>query len=229
MYPAQTEARHLALIPNQWVKATWDDYVALRDHPTLAKAKSYYFAGKMRFEDLEVAQESGETHRVVGSDHARAHHFLIGLLSILGAVKSIPMVGLDNCSYTKSGFREVQPDSSIYLGERSDSIQNTSSVIDLDGYLPPDLVIEIAVSSLADDLGPKRLLYEAIQVSEYWIVDAKDSKIYAFQIIDQGSIQIQTSQVLAGLELSLVEEALWRSRSVNQSQVNAWLLAQFQL
>ncbi len=39
--------------------------------------------------------------------------------------------------------------------------------IDLDIYPPPTLVIEVANTSLADDQGEKRLLYEAMNVSEY--------------------------------------------------------------
>jgi hypothetical protein len=44
----------------------------------------------------------------------------------------------------------------------------------------------------------------------------------------QGRKRIQESQVLPGLVTAILEEALRRSREMNQSQVCAWLLSHFQ-
>lgn len=114
-----------------------------------------------------------------------------------------------------------------HIGDRAQVIPWGTSIIDLDVCPPPDLVIEIANTSLADDKGEKRLLYEDLKVSEYWIVDVQHAEIIAFAILsDSGSRQITQSQVLPGLTISLLEEALRRSRQVNQAQVGAWLLSQ---
>jgi Uma2 family endonuclease len=48
-------------------------------------------------------------------------------------------------------------------------------------------VIEISKSTLADDLGNKRLLYEDLGVSEYWVVDVQNSQVIAFKVNDRGS------------------------------------------
>ncbi len=50
----------------------------------------------------------------------------------------------------------------------------------------------------------------------------------AFAIARRGSHRISESRVLPGLVMSLLEEALRRSRDVDQAQVGAWLLQQFQ-
>ena len=53
-------------------------------------------------------------------------------------------------------------------------------------------------------------------------------QVIAFAVANGGSRRMQESQVLPGLKISLLEEALQRSRQTDQSQVVAWLLAQFQ-
>jgi hypothetical protein len=47
-------------------------------------------------------------------------------------------------------------------------------------------------------------------------------------IADGGSKRITQSQVLPELDISLLEEALRRSRQMDNTQVGAWLLAQIQ-
>ena len=53
-------------------------------------------------------------------------------------------------------------------------------------------------------------------------------EIIAFALANGGSRKIDRSQVLPGLDISLLEETLQRTRQTNQSQVYAWLLQQFQ-
>jgi Uma2 family endonuclease len=92
----------------------------------------------------------------------------------------------------------------------------------------PNLVIEVANSSLADDKGEKRLPYEDLAVAEYWIVDVQNVQVIAFAIENGGSRRITQSQVLPGLAISLLNEAFCLTRQTDQSQVIAWLLSQFQ-
>lgn len=84
--------------------------------------------------------------------------------------------------------------------------------------------IEISKTTLLDDLGVKRALYEEIGVSEYWVVDVKKCQIFAYGLGDRGSNQIDTSQVLQGFEFSTLAAALQLSRQTDQSQVGAWLM-----
>lgn len=154
--------------------------------------------------------------------------FVILAAGNYAVIKGIPLNGKDNCTYRKTGFNDAQSDVSYYIGENADVIPWGTSIIDLDKYPPPNLVIEVANSSLADDKGEKRLLYEELGVDEYWIIDVQHIQVIAFAVANGGSRKITQSQVLPGLEISLLEEAFRRSRQMNQSQVVAWLLSQFQ-
>lgn len=200
-----------------WVAATWEEYVQAIEDPACEKAKCYYHNGKVRIEMSPV-----------GADHSKDHTIILVAVSLFASIKGIAMNGHDNCTYRKPGCQEAQPDVSYYIGENADIIPWGTNIIDLDIYPPPTLAIEVANTSLADDKGEKRLLYEDINVAEYWIVDVQHVEIVAFAIADGGSRRIAQSQVLPGLEFSLLEEALRRTRQMNQSSVIAWLLYQFQ-
>ncbi len=117
----------------------------------------------------------------------------------------------------------------MYLGAQAETIPWDATIIDLAIYPPPNLVIEVSHSSLADDKGEKRLLYESLGVQEYWIVDVQLVQILAFEVQNRGSRRIDQSYVLPGLDMGLLEEALRRSRQMNHGKVSAWLLSQFQM
>ncbi|HEY9709945.1 MAG TPA: Uma2 family endonuclease [Oculatellaceae cyanobacterium] len=201
-----------------WVVATWNEYIQTIENPAYEKAKGYYYDGRLRIEMPPV-----------GSDHARDHTIIIFAVNLFASIKGIPLNGRDNCTYRKAGVDEAQPDVSYYIGENADVIPWGTSIIDLNQYPPPNLVIEVAKSSLADDRGEKRLLYEELGVNEYWIIDVQNIRVMAFEIADDGSRRITQSQVLPGLAISLLEEAFSRTRQMNQTQVGAWLLTQCQL
>lgn len=200
-----------------WVVATWDEYIQAIENPADEKAKGYYHNGQLR---IEMTPQ--------GYNHSADNGIIVVAVNLYGIVKSIPLNGLINCSYRKSGVQECQPDTSYYIGERAQVVSWGTTVVDLDRYPPPDLVIEVANTSLSDDLGRKRLLYEELEVAEYWVVDVQNAQLMAFAIADGGSRRITESQVLPRLAMSLLEEALRRSREVDQTQVGASLLQQFQ-
>ncbi|WP_051044402.1 Uma2 family endonuclease [Pleurocapsa sp. PCC 7319] len=124
-------------------------------------------------------------------------------------------------------MREFQPDLSCYVGDKANVIPWGVGIVNLDEYPVPDLVIEVSNSFLSDDLGEKRLLYEDLQVSEYWVIDVQNVRAIAFAIENGGSRRISVSQVLAGLKIEILTEALQRSRKNNHTEVGAWLMKQF--
>ncbi|MBN3926548.1 Uma2 family endonuclease [Nostoc sp. NMS4] len=205
------------LATDTWITATWDEYIQIIENPAYEKAKGYYHNGQMRIEMPPI-----------GNDHASDHTIILFAVNLFASIKGIALNGKDNCTYRKTGFKETQPDVSYYIGENADVIPYGTSIINLDIYPPPDLVIEVANTSLADDQGEKRLLYEDLGVKEYWILNVQNVQVMAFAIENQGSRRITESQVLPGLAISLLNDALRRTRQINQSQVGAWLLTQFQ-
>ena len=205
------------ILTDTWIVATWDEYIQIIENPIYKKAKGYYHNGRMRIEMPPV-----------GNDHASDHTIILFAVNLFASIKGIALNGKDNCTYRKTGFDDSQPDVSYYTGEKADVIPYGTSIINLDIYPPPDLVIEVANTSLADDKGEKRLLYEDLGVAEYWIVDVQNVQVIAFAIDNGGSRRISQSQVLPGLSISLLNDALLRTRQMNHGQVGAWLLAQFQ-
>lgn len=200
-----------------WIVATWDEYIQTISDLVDASLKGYYYKEQMRLEMLPV-----------GSDHSTDHLLIAFAINLFAMLKGIAVVGRDNCSYRKTGKQEYQPDLSYYLGDQAQSIPRGTTVVDLDRYPVPALVVEIASTSLLDDTGTKRLLYEDLGVDEYWVVDVQTAQILAFAVANRGSWRIDISQVLPGLEISVLEEALKLSRQWDQSQVGNWLLQQFQ-
>jgi Uma2 family endonuclease len=200
-----------------WMIASWDDYVRILEDPLYEKAKGYYYKGHMRLEMLPVSFEHGNDHVVI-----------IFAVNLFTAIMGIPATGLDTTTFRKTGMRDCQPDVSYYLGSGAKAIPNGTGIVNLDRYPAPNLVIEVSKSSLLDDVGAKRSLYEELGVAEYWVVDVQTAQILAYAMADQGSKRIQVSLVLPGLAISVLEEALRRSRETDQSQVGNWLLTQFQ-
>ncbi len=205
------------LITDTWLKGSWEDYLKIIEQPIYKKAKSYYNQGLFRIEMSPL-----------GHDHASDHSIINYAINLYASVKGIDLNGFDNCSYRKSNYQEAQPDLSYYIGNDVNVIPYGTSIVNLNQYPSPTLVVEIANTSLADDKGEKRILYEDLEVKEYWIVDVKNIAIFAFSIKNQGSFRINESQVLSGLEISILKQALQRTRTENHSQVGAWLLQQFQ-
>lgn len=200
-----------------WIYTSWADYEQIIVNLLNEKAKSYYYKGYMR---LEMAP--------VSFDHGKDHVVIIFAVTLFATIRGILATGLDTTTFRKTGIQDCQPDVAYYLRERAQSIPTGTGIIKLDLYPAPDLVIEIAKTSLLDDLGTKRSLYEDLGVAEYWVVDVQNAQIIAYAMADQGSKRIQESQVFPGLAIAILEEALRRSREMSQSEVGAWLLNQFQ-
>jgi Uma2 family endonuclease len=199
-----------------WVKASWEEFLELADNPEYEKARFYYHQGYMR---VEMA--------ALGFRHGRQNSLVANLITIFATLKDIEIVELTNTSYRKVGLREFQPDSSFYIGSGLKIPPEIDSPIDLNEYDIPTLVLEVGSTTLSDDLGFKRLLYEQAGVREYWVNDAKAGEVIGFSISEGRSGQIHQSLVLPGLNLSVINEALQRRKTQKDNEINRWLMETF--
>lgn len=122
-----------------WVNATWDEYIRAISAPSYENARGYYDNGRMR---LEIS--------ALGNPHSRDHLIVIHAVCLFAGHNQVDFDGHDNCTYRKTDCAEAQPDVSFYLGANAETVPWEVTIIDLDTYPPPDLVIEVAYSSLAD-------------------------------------------------------------------------------
>lgn len=207
----------LTTVPTDtWVEATWEDFLTFADDPTLANGRFYYDQGYMRIEMLPI-----------GSAHSQDNSIVSTVIILYAAIKNIPIKELSNASFRKIGVRESQPDIAFYIGNNLRFPPRNNAPINLNEIDPPNLVVEIAASSLEDDTTRKQKLYQRLGVREYWVVDVNQSQVIASCLSPSESIPIRESQVLPGLEIDLVEEALRKSATEDDGKISRWLLATF--
>lgn len=205
------------LVTDTWVSATWDQFLGLSEDSESSKARCYYDSGWMRIETMPT-----------GSAHGQDNALLAAIITLYGIVNNLSYVSFVNTSFRKSGERECQPDLAYYIASNVQRPTKNNQAVDIDVWNAPTLAIEIVSTSLSDDVGNKRLLYERLGVGEYWVVDVASATMIAFEVANRGSRQIEVSQVLPGLAMNVVEEALRRSQTDDDGAVSQWLLREFQ-
>jgi Uma2 family endonuclease len=212
-----TTTAKIELVSDRWIDATWEEFISVSANPDLQKASFYYDHQVMRIEMSPL-----------GPLHAHENSIVSNVVRLFTMVNSIPIYEYTNCSFRQENERECQPDIAFYFGSSLKLPPKNNSAVDLNTYDLPTLVVEIASTTLQDDLGYKRLLYERLGIQEYWVVNAYTSEVFAFRIVDRGSNRIKRSLALPGLEISTVEEALRKSETEDDGAIARWLLKIFQ-
>jgi Uma2 family endonuclease len=199
-----------------WVKATWDDFLTFADDPTLVSGRFYYDDGFMRIEMSPL-----------GAAHGQDNSILSSIIVLYAALKSIPIKELTNTSFRKVSIRESQPDIAFYIGQDVQPLPRNNAPINLNEIDPPTLVVEVAASSLEDDTDRKQKLYQKLGVKEYWVFDVQKTRVIASALSRTSIKPIRVSNVLPGLDLVLVEEALQRSQTEDDGAIIRWLISKF--
>ena len=200
-----------------WVKASWDEFIAFADEPSLEKGRFYYDHSLMRIEMSPV-----------GPTHAHENSIVTNVIRLFATLTNIIIYEYTNCSFRKKNNAEFQPDVAFYIGSGLKIPPRNNAPVNLNEFDLPTLVVEISSTTIHDDLGRKRLLYERLGIKEYWVIDAYTAEVFVFAIADGRSGRITRSQVLEGLEIAVVEEALQRSHTnEDDGAIARWLLQTF--
>lgn len=199
-----------------WGKVSWEEYIALAKNPAYADGRFYYHQGLLRIEMSPL-----------GPRYGRQNSLISKAVSFFATIKNIRIVEFANTSFSKAGLAEFQPDLAFYIGSGLKVPSLTDAPVDLQQYDPPTLVVEIGDSTVSDELGRKRLLYEESGIQEYWVDDLSVGEIIALTMKNGHSGRIRESRVLPGLSISLVEEALKRGEIDDDTKINLWLLKIF--
>ena len=205
-----------SLATDTWVKASWEEFIALAEDPAYLDGRFYYHQGLLRIEMSPL-----------GPRHGRQNSIISKAVSLFATIKNVRIVEFANTSFRKAGIGEFQPDLAFYIGSGLRVPPQTDAPIDLEEYDPPTLVVEIGSASVSDDLGRKRLLYEQSGVEEYWVNDLNVEEVIAFAIANGRSGRVSESLVLPELAIALVEEAIKRSHLEDDTKINLWLLKTF--
>jgi Uma2 family endonuclease len=137
--------------------------------------------------------------------HGRSHGWVMTWLGVYA--DATPGTDIfDNTTTILGGSSEPQPDASLLiLPEHGGQTRENE-----DGYLtgPPELIVEVASSSQAIDLGAKRRDYERFGVKEYVVVALRQPEVFwfirrndRFEPLAPGSDGIFRSEVFPGLWL----------------------------
>jgi Uma2 family endonuclease len=215
MTPITAEKPTISLAFPQWQPATWDDYVAWRDNPNLEQDVRLFFN-----QGYLWANMGNE-----GINHARFNDLFTLVFFVWFARQPGLLVdSLSGCVISKPPKQAAAPDKVLYIGGGSPQwSEGEPRRINLERWRVPDLVGEIADTTLATDLDEKKQLYAALGIPEYWVVDIKGPQVLAFRLQSDGKYQqIAVSVALAGLPISLLSEMLEQMTEGNNINAAVW-------
>ena len=203
-----------------WRSATWADYLAERDQPPLNdRLRLFFNDGYLLVEDRSVE----------GIEHAGfCDLFTMILFAWFSRQVVQTFASLGRCLIEKPDLQAAEPDLVVYLGEDYPTWQTGEKRrIDFAQVRVPNLVGEISDTTLASDLAEKQQLYAAMQIPEYWVIDVQARRIFMFLLQEDGIYQeVESSQALAGLKKTLLEQTMARTQAASNGAVAMWFAQQ---
>ncbi len=136
--------------------------------------------------------------------HAAPHGRLITWLGVYQAATPQVEMGIEP-TVRLDIDNEPQPDGVLLIGQESGG----NSTLSEDGYLEgaPELVVEIAASSAAIDLGDKKRAYRRNGVREYIVWQVFEQRIDWFSLQNEDYVSLLTDE--QGVICSVVFPGLW--------------------
>ncbi len=207
-------------ISPQWQPASWEDYLTARDEQTIDRVRLFFHRGNLLAIDMGWE----------GIDRATISDLFTMLFYIWFAQRPEQIFSsLGRCLLEKASQEiAAAPDLVLYLGENYPRREpGTSRRIDLERWRVPNLVGDISDTTLASDLDEKKALYAALEIPEYWVIDVRVTRIFAFQLQSNGKYEeVATSLALTGLPISLLEQTLARLNEGTNGSAALWFSQQ---
>ena len=202
----------------QKADATWNDYIMLRESEADDWRKIAFYKGHLW---ADMGPE-GPGH----SGFSDLMTIIFGFWAYLHS--DIVFQSYGRCLIDLPETHACAPDLVLYKGEDIPKWKSGEPRrIDLKRHRVPDLVGEIADTCLSLDLDEQKRLYASLGISEYWVIDVKGARLFAFKLIESGQYEpIAISQILEGLPIDLLEQTLERlSEETNTAAAN-WFMKQ---
>lgn len=201
----------------QWHSATWEDYITLRDAPIEERMRLSFNQGRM-WVDM-----GGE-----GINHANISDLFVMLLG-LWAIQHPEQTynSFSRCLLEKSNIQACAPDLVLYVGENYPQWEEGQPRrLDLTQWRVPDLVGEISDTTLANDLDEQKHLYAILEIPEYWVIDVRGKRVFAF-VLEEGQYKACShSLALAQLPIEKLEQTLIRASQGTNTSAAAWFAQQ---
>ncbi len=202
-----------------WKSATWEDYLAYRDDPNIERIRLFFFQDRLLITDMGSE----------GIDHSSIRDLFTLIFGFWFNQNPEPIISsFCGCLLEKSPLRAVAPDLVLYLGEDYPRWQSGERrYINLNKWRVPNLVGEIADTTLATDLDEKKHLYAALGIPEYWVIDIRGQRVIVFQLDANGIYQeSHNSLALPTLPIPLLEETLVRLNDETNFNAALWFAQQ---
>ncbi len=202
----------------QWVSMTWDEYEQWRDGTT-SKTAQWYFD-----RNLFLVRDMGWE----GIVHAQVKDLFILLISLwFMAHPDRVAQSMSGGLLEKAGLKAASPDLMLYVGLGCPEWQpGEARRIDLHRWRVPDLVGEVADTTLASDLDEMKQIYAALEIPEYWVIDVQGRRVLMFGLVRGKYQEMEASGLMPGVTIALLEEALLRWTNETNISAAAWFMQQ---
>ena len=202
----------------QWQKATWEEYLAYCEEPNIGEVRVFYNNG-----DLFVHMgNEGINHSIF----TRLFAIIFWLWFSNKSERTFQDMG--GCVIEKPETQGASPDLILYIGEGYPTWkEGKSRRVNLNNWRVPDLVGEVADTTLATDLDEKKKLYAELKIPEYWVIDIQGKRAIAFVLKPDGKYQQSAySEALKGLPIALLEATLKQLEKGTNSTAANWFAAE---
>ena len=204
---------------SQGQTATWEDYLAYRDAQNDDNIGLFFNCDRLLV--IDMGKE--------GINHASINNLFTMLFAFwFSQTPGLIFTSLGGCLLEKPKKQAASPDLMLYLGSEYPTWQTGERrYINLEQWRVPDLVGEISNTTLTIDLDEKKYLYADLGIPEYWVIDVKGLRVFAFGLQSNGKYQeCETSLALSGLPISLLNQTLERLNAETNGSAAIWFAQQ---